>query len=186
MRTGSVARGGALATLSAVLAAAGHVAGGGTLGDLTLLVVLLPLLAMGFTSAAGACRSAAGTIAVLGAGQVVLHEAMVLLHPSHHAASARGPAALDAPALDTPALDTPAMLGMHAAVTLVTALALWHADRATAALLDALCRVLPRRQAPLPARRPLRTFVLPRHGSDLQRTSVLAASVSRRGPPVTC
>lgn len=172
MRTRSVARGSVLATLSAVLTAAGHVAGGGTLGDLTLLVVLLPLLAMVFTSAAAACRSAAGTVVVLGAGQLVLHEAMVLLHPPHRSGAA--------------ALGTIEMLGMHAAVTLLTALALWHADRAVSALVGALRRVLPRRPAPLPAVRPLRTAVLPVDDATTLRTAVLAASVLRRGPPVSC
>lgn len=173
MRTRSVTRGCALATLSAVLTAAGHVAGGGAFGDLTLLVVLLPLLAMAFTSAAGACRSAAGTVVVLGAGQVALHQAMVLLHPPHHSGGGA-------------ALGTTAMFGMHAAVTLVTAVALWHADRAVSALVDALRRVLPRRPTPLPARRPLRTTVLPVHDATTLRAAVLATSVPRRGPPVTC
>ena len=170
MQTGSVVRGSALATLSAVLTAAGHVAGGGTLGDLTLLVVLLPLLALAFTSAAGMCGSAVGTVVVLGAGQVVLHQAMVLLHPPHSAGG--------------PSLGTAAMLGMHAAVTLVTALALWHADRAVSALVGALRRVLPRRLSPLPARRPLWTSILPVHDVGGFRAAVLAVSVLRRGPPV--
>jgi len=172
MRNGSVVRGSALATLSAVLTAAGHVAGGGTLGDLTLLVVLLPLLAAVFTSAAGACRSAVGTMLVLGTGQVVLHEAMVLLHPPHVSGSA--------------AFGTAAMLAMHAAVTLVTAVALRCADSGVSALIAVLRRVLPRRLSPLPVARPLRLAVLPAPVRGRVRAAVLAASVLRRGPPVSC
>jgi hypothetical protein len=172
MRNGSVVRGSALATLSAVLTAAGHVAGGGTLGDLTLLVVLLPLLAVVFTSAAKACRSAVGAVLVLGAGQVVLHQAMVLLHPPHVTANA--------------ALGTAAMLAMHAAVTLVTAVALRCADSALSALTAVLARVLPRRLSPLPVLRPLRAVVLPAPVPARARAAVLAASVLRRGPPVSC
>jgi hypothetical protein len=172
MRNGSVVRGSALATLSAVLTAAGHVAGGGTLGDLTLLVVLLPLLAVAFTSAAGACRSAVGAMLVLGAGQVVLHQAMVLLHPPHVTGSA--------------ALGTAAMVAMHAAVTLVTALALRCADRGVSALVAVVRRVLPRRLSPLPVARSPRLVVLPVPVRGRVRASLLAASVLRRGPPVTC
>jgi len=165
-------RGGALATLSAVLTAAGHVAGGGALGDLTLLLVLLPLLAVVCTSAAGACRSAVGAMLVLGAGQVVLHQAMVLLHPPHVTGAA--------------ALGTAAMLAMHAAVTVVTAVALRCADRGVSALVAVLRRVLPRRLSPLPVLRPLRTAVLPAPVPTRVRASLLAASVLRRGPPVPC
>jgi hypothetical protein len=172
MRNRSVVRGGALATLSAVLTAAGHVAGGGTLGDLTLLVVLLPLLAVAFISAARACRSAVGATLVLGAGQVALHQAMVLLHPPHGAGVAT--------------FGTAAMFTMHAAVTLVTAVALRCADRGMSALVAVLQRVLPRRLSPLPVTRPLRLAVLPAPVRGRVRAAVLAASVLRRGPPVTC
>jgi hypothetical protein len=172
MRNGRVVRGSALATLSAVLTAAGHVAAGGTLGDLTLLVVLLPLLAVAFTSAAGACRSAVGAMLVLGAGQVVLHQAMVLLHPPHGTGTA--------------AFGTAAMVAVHAAVTVVTAVALRCADRGVSALVAVLQRVLPRRLSPLPVARPLRPAVLPAPVQARARAAVLAASVLRRGPPVSC
>lgn len=170
MRNGSVVRGCALAALCAVLTAAGHVAGGGTVGDLTLLVVLLPLLAAGFTSAAGTCRSLAGTTAVLGAGQVVLHQTMVLLHPPHVGAAVSGRN----------------MLVMHAAVTVVTALALRHADLAVSALLAGLQRVFPRRLTPPPVVEVRRACGRPVPPSFRLHAAVLAASVLRRGPPVRC
>ncbi|MGI5126656.1 hypothetical protein ACQEVB_07545 [Pseudonocardia sp. CA-107938] len=172
MRSGSVVRGGALATLSAVLTAAGHLAGGGTLGDLTLLAVLLPLLAVGFTSAAAACRSFVAAALVLGAGQVMLHQAMVLMHPPHASGSA--------------AFGTAAMLGMHAAVTVVMASALRCADGAVSALLAVLRRVLPRRFSPLPVVRPLRLAVVAAPVPGGVRAAVLAGPLVRRGPPVTC
>jgi len=172
MRRGRAMRGTATAVLSALLTAVGHVAGGGSVPDLAVLLVLLPLLATVFVSAAGACRGAFGTVATLAAGQFVLHELMVLLHPPHP-----GNAAM---------LGTAAMLGMHAAVTLVTAAALRHADLAVSALSWALARVLPRRLSPFPALRPLRSGVVTCSDVPARYTLALATSVLRRGPPVRC
>lgn len=165
-------RGGALATLSALLTAVGHVAGGGALPDLTLLAVLLPLLAAVFVSLAQCCRGLAGTVVMLAAGQVVLHHLMVLLHPPHVA--------------EPGALGGPAMLGMHAAITVVMAAALRHADRATAAMVAALRRVLPRRLAPPPVDPPLPTRPVPDLDVPARLARVLTVAHARRGPPVAC
>jgi hypothetical protein len=103
---------------------------------------------------------------------MVLHQAMVLLHPPHNAGAA--------------AFSTASMFAMHAAVTLVTAVALRCADRGMSALVAVLQRVLPRRLSPLPVARPLRQAVLPAPVRGRVRADVLAASMLRRGPPVTC
>ncbi|MFC4944863.1 hypothetical protein [Pseudonocardia sp. GCM10023141] len=166
-------RGAALAALSALLTAVGHVAGGGTLPDLAVLVVLLPMLAAVFVSVAQRCRSTISMIATLGAGQLALHEFMTLLHPAHAGAAGSVPSGAT-------------MLGMHAAVTLAVAVALQHADRATAAVGAAVRRLVPRRLAPLPADRPLHTLVEPGPGLVARIARVLSVADARRGPPVGC
>lgn len=158
-------RGAVLAGLSALLAAAGHAAAGGTLPDLAVLLPVLPLLAWTFTGAASRCHGLVGTLAVLAVGQFVLHNAIELLHPSHAG---------------------PSMLTVHAAATVVTALAVRHADRGAAALTAALGRVLPRRLVPPPADRPLRTLAVPGPALPAQIARAFAVAHARRGPPVAC
>jgi hypothetical protein len=160
-----VLRGAVLAGLSALLAAAGHAAGGGTVPDLAVLVPVLPLLAWAFTGAASRCQSLVGTVAVLAAGQFVLHNAIELLHPSHAGSS---------------------MLAMHAVATVVTAFALRHADRGAAALTTALRRVLPRRLVPPPADRPLPVLAVPGPAVPARLARAFVVAHARRGPPVTC
>ena len=82
-------RGAVLAALTAVLTVAGHLAGGGTAPDLSVLVVLLPLAAGGFATVAERSRSGWGALLVLGVGQLVLHRLIEMLAPvhlAHHAA----------------------------------------------------------------------------------------------------
>ena len=166
-------RGGALAGLSTLLTAVGHAAGGGTLPDLTVLVVLFPLLAALCATVAQRCRHLTPTVAVLGAGQLALHVLMELLHPTHAAA---GPAL--APGAQ--------MIAMHAVATVVTAVALRHADRAVAGLVAALRRVLPRRLNPPPADRPLPVLAVPGPAVPARLARAFAVAHSRRGPPVEC
>jgi hypothetical protein len=170
VRSGAGGRGAVLACLSALLTGVGHVAGGGTVGDLGLLVVLLPLLAVVFVSLAERSRTPLGTVASLGAGQAALHCLMVLLHAPADA----GPSLLGGPS----------MLVMHAIVTLVSAVGLRHADHASAALAAALRRVVPRRLAPFPVERPLVTFAVPGPELSARIARVLAVAHARRGPPV--
>jgi hypothetical protein len=167
---GGVLRGAVLAGLSALLAAAGHAAGGGTLPDLAMLVLLLPLLAWAFTGAARRCHGLGATIAVLSAGQLVLHTAIELLHPAH-------------PAMPTAGMR---MLAMHAVATLFTALALRYADRGAAELAAALRRVLPRRLVPPPADRPLPVLAVPGPAVPARLARAFAVAHARRGPPVGC
>jgi hypothetical protein len=165
-------RGAVLAGLTALLTAVGHTAGGGTVPDLGVLVVLLPLLAGVFTTVAGRCRGIAGSVAVLGAGQLALHHLMELLHPAHH--------------VTDPVLAGWRMFALHAVATLVIAAVLRHADRAMAGLVAALRRVVRRRLAPLPADRPLPVLVVPDVAVPIRLAMALAAADARRGPPVGC
>lgn len=168
----ALCRAGALATLSALLTAVGHLAGGGTLPDVGVLLVLLPLLAGGFVQVASKCRGAVGTTATLAAGQLALHALMVQLHPPHDA----GPAAPDGATMPV----------LHIGVTLATAVALNHADRAVAGLLTALQRLVPRRLT----FRAAGQWPSIRAGCSLEPSPLTARSPGtahpRRGPPVGC
>jgi hypothetical protein len=160
-----VFRGAVLAGLSALLAAVGHAAAGGTVPDMAVLVPVLPLLAWTFTGAASRCQSLLGTAAVLAVGQFVLHTAIEVVHASHTG---------------------PPMLAGHAVATVVTALAMRHADRGAAALTAALRRVLPRRLVPPPADRPLPTLAVPGPAIPARLARAFAVAHVRRGPPVAC
>jgi hypothetical protein len=165
-------RGAVLAGFAALLAALGHTAGGGSVPDLGVLVVLMPLLAGMFTTVAGRCRGLPGTVAVLGAGQVALHYLMELMHPMHDTATA--------------AVTGWRMFVMHAVATLLAATALRYADRAVAGVVAALRRVVRRRVAPLPADRPLAVLRVPDLAVPGRLAMALAAAHVRRGPPVGC
>src|SRR4051812_7162510 len=169
-------RGCALVGLTALLTAVGHLVGGGAAPDLAVLAVLLPLLGWPVVAVADRCRGPLATTAVLGAGQLLLHELMVALHDHHHHAAAGMPAAPgDA-----------AMVAAHAAATALIALALRHADRGLAAVGAALRRVVPRRPVPPPADRPLAVLVVPGPAVPLRIRRALAVTHVRRGPPVCC
>lgn len=167
---GPAVRGSALALISAVLTTAGHAAGGGSLPDLALLLVLVPLLCGALVTVADRATGVAGLIATLATGQLALHHLLELLHPAH----AAGPAVLG------PA----AMWVMHGAATLVLAGAVRYADDAVAAVRGA--RVRPHRTAPPPARRPLPAPVPAGPATGLRLAGALAAVDLRRGPPVGC
>jgi hypothetical protein len=168
-----IVRGWALAGLCTLITAVGHAAGGGTAPDLAVLVLLFPLLAGLFTQAAQRCGSLARTLTVLGAGQLALHLLMELLHPTHPAAGA-----VPAPGVQ--------MITVHAAATLMTAVALRRADHAISGLVAALRRVLPRRLSPLPADRPLPVLAVPGPAVPARLSCAFAVAQSRRGPPVEC
>ncbi|MCE3550310.1 hypothetical protein LWC33_02410 [Pseudonocardia sp. RS11V-5] len=161
-----VLRGVVLASLSTLLTALGHLAGGGTLGDLGLLVVLLPLLALAVTSTAERVRGPLGTLLVLGGGQFVLHELLELLGHDH-----------------TGVASGPQMLAGHAVATVLSGLLLRDVDRLLSALARALRRVLPRRLAPLRADAPLRTLAVPAAGVAGHVRRAAVGAVLRRGPP---
>lgn len=171
-------RGAVLAALTTLITAVGHTAGGGAIPDIGVLVVLVPLLAGAFTTAARRCRGAAGTIAVLAAGQLALHHLMELLHSAHHMGG-----------LGDDVGAAPAgwrMFALHAVATLVTAVALRYADRAMAGLTAVLCRVVRRRLPPPLADRPLHVLVVADPAIPARLARALAAANIRRGPPVRC
>jgi hypothetical protein len=158
-------RGVTLTLLVALLTAIGHVAAGGGLPDLSLLVIVLPLLACAFVALAERTRSFPGTVAVLATGQLVLHATLSALHPM-------------------PADGARRMLVLHAVVTLVTAIAVRYADVAVLAVAAVLRRVVPRRLTPPPADRPLPTRPVPPLELPARRARLLTVADVRRGPPV--
>ena len=158
-------RGVTLTLLVALLTTIGHVGAGGGLPDLSLLVVLLPLLGSAFVAVAERTRGFAGTVAVLGVGQLVLHTTLSALHPM--AADGGRP-----------------MLVTHVLITLVTAVAVRYADAAVLAVAAVLRRAMPRRLAPPPADRPLPTRPVPPLHVPARRARLLAVADVRRGPPV--
>lgn len=169
----SVLRSAMLAGVSALLTVVGHTAAGGSVPDLAMLVVLLPALAGLLTGLARHCRSVPATIAVLGAGQFVLHHFMELQHPGLHATAPLLPSGTQ-------------MLAMHAAITVAMAVALAHADRAVMSLRNAWSRVLPHRLSPLPADRPLPVLAVPGPAIPVRLARAHAVCHVRRGPPVGC
>jgi hypothetical protein len=186
-------RGAVLAVLTVLLTAAGHIVGGGGPPDLAVLVVMLPPLALVLTAVADRSRSAVGTLAVLGSGQLVLHqliEAGVSTHgtPTHaDGAAAHGGHAMHvAVGFGVTPPSGLAMFLTHAAATLAIAAALRFADRAIAAVGTALRRVVPRRLTPLSADRPLATLATPGPAVSLRLARALAGDHVRRGPPVRC
>ena len=158
-------RGVTLTLLVALLTAIGHVAAGGGLPDLSLLVVLLPLLGGAFVALAERARSFPATLGVLATGQLVIHAALSALHPM--AADGTRP-----------------MLVLHVLITLVTAVAVRYADAAVLAVAAALRRVVPRKLTPPPADRPLPTRPVPPLDLPARRARLLTVAVLRRGPPV--
>jgi hypothetical protein len=159
----------ATAGLSTLLIAVGHLLAGGTVPDLSVLVVLFPLLTAGVVGLADRCRSTAATLATLAGGQLALHLLMGLLHP-HTLVGGPSPAA---------------MLALHAVATVLVAVLLRHADAAMAAAGSALRRILARRPFVPPADGPL----LPLRATGPARAArrlALAAVPARRGPPVGC
>ncbi|MGD9986645.1 hypothetical protein [Pseudonocardia sp.] len=140
-------RGVAVASAAALITGVAHVAGGGALPDLGLLLVLFPLLAALIVSLADACRSIGGVLGVLAAGQLAMHAVLEVIGHSHVAGDA-GPAG------------SWSMFAMHAVATVALGLLIRDADQVLELLVSALARVLPRRLLVPPADRPLATFAV--------------------------
>ncbi len=165
MEGGGRLRGVTLALLVALLTATGHAAAGGGLPDVSLLVILLPLLTGASVALAERARGLPATVVVLAAGQLVLHTALAALHP-------------------TTADVGWSMLGVHALITLVAAVALRHADAAVLAVAAVLRRVVPRRLTPAPADRPLPARPVPAPDLPARLARLRTVADVRRGPPV--
>ena len=151
------------AGLSTLLIAVGHVLGGGTVPDLTVLVVLFPLLTGAVVGVADRCTRLRGTVATLAGGQVALHVLLAVLHP--HPPVAAAPSGVT-------------MLALHAVATLVVTVLLRHADSVLAAVRSALRRILPRRPFVPPADGPLRPLRV-----ALRRPRPAAARARRGADP---
>lgn len=168
-------RGIVLTVFCALLTAVGHVAGGGSLPDLDTLAVVAPLLAAAAVWLADRAGGLGGTVAVLGGGQLALHLAMQVTHPMQAMGSMQA---------GIPGASMAGMLGMHAAVTVVVAVAVRHAETAAARVAAAMAGVLARRIVPLPADRPLPARCVPAVDLPARLARLLAAADLRRGPPV--
>jgi hypothetical protein len=163
-------RGTALAVLAALLTATGHVAGGGALPDLSPMLVLVPMLAAVLVALADRCRGAVAALVALGGGQLLLHELLLVLAHAHG---------------DPPAPGSGMPAG-HAVATLVSTVAVRHADDALGRAAAALSRVLPRRLAPPPVGAPILALAVPAVDVPAHATRHLVRSRARRGPPIPC
>ena len=168
-------RGVALALLVALLTSTGHAAAGGGLPDVSLLVILVPLLSAAFIAVAERTRGPVATVAVLAVGQLVMHATLATLHPSTPHPSAPHPAVADYGW---------SMLVLHALITLIAAVAVRHADAAVLAVAAVLRRVVPRRLVPPPADRPLATRPVPTPDLPARLARLITVADVRRGPPV--
>lgn len=167
----SATRGSLLAVTSATLSVTAHFMADGELADPALTVLLTGLVGWVATALAGKARGPVATLALLGAGQVVMHLVLVTLagHDMYGMAGRTGGFS---------------MLAAHAVATLVTALLVAKADAMLLAVLSALRAILPwlLPALPVPAAAtvamPARTDAPPHLvGVDLRRIH------GRRGPP---
>ena len=163
-------RGVLLASLATLLTAVGHVAGGGSLEQLSPLAVLVPMLATVLVAVAERCRGVVAVLAALGVGQAVLHYLLVVLTAHGHGAA-------------VPALS---MVAAHAVATLVLAPVVCSADAAVAGLAGALRRILPRRPRVRAVAVPLPTRAVPAADVPLLVSAGVVAVHARRGPPIAC
>ncbi|WP_430335037.1 hypothetical protein [Rhodococcus sp. ACT016] len=161
-------RGGAVGATVASLAVAAHGVGGGGLPDTTALTLLLAAC-VGVGAAVGGVpaltRSHWALLAALAAGQGAGHLALTLASDAHvH--------------LGVPALT---MLAAHAAATVVCAALILTAERLYGPVTNVLRAVLEPPVLGVEPARVLRPRPLNRRAP---RLTVLAAGLSRRGPPV--
>jgi len=165
------------------------VLGGGHLPAPGVLAALAGLTLAVAAVATARPLSRAGALGLLGAGQLLLHEAFEALHgcvvPSAVAATSHA-AHLGAVTSGSVRCEpvahavSPWMLVAHTVATVLTALVVASTERALVAVLGRLVPALPARPAPVPPRRraPLLVVVL------LPRAVALLRGVRRRGPPL--
>lgn len=162
-------RGVTLATLITLLTALGHEAGGGSLPDLALVVVLLPMLAGVLVAAARRCGSLVGVTLTLAAGQFVLHQLLVALHPAHQVVAG--------------AVPTLGMVAVHVLATGITAVLVRGADRAVVTMAAGLRRLVPRRPVLPPVAVPLLAMAVTGPAVPLRLARARTGPLVRRGPP---
>ncbi|GAY08421.1 hypothetical protein TOK_1979 [Pseudonocardia sp. N23] len=159
-----------VASAGALITAVGHVAGGGALPDLSLLLVLFPLLSALVATLADACRSVAGVLAVLASGQLAMHAVLDVIGHTHVAAAAGTVGGVS-------------MFAMHAVATVVMGLLIRDADQVLCLLFSALARVLPRRLSVPPADRPLATLAVACQALAGATARAAIGPRTPRGPP---
>ncbi|GAB3526229.1 hypothetical protein [Arthrobacter monumenti] len=143
-----------MAASTIALAAAAHVLGGGSLPKPDVFLLLAGLVILPIAGLTARKVSTPAMMAVLGIGQVILHEAFVLLGPAHSmgmAAHGHGMAHGSSPSLlGSAMLSSPVMLGAHCLATVATAVVLAKNEAALFALLAWLRPLiqLPEVQAP--------------------------------------
>ncbi len=161
-------RGGAVGAATATLAVAAHGVGGGGLPDSAALTLLLVACA-GVGAVVGGVpalsRSRWALLAALAAGQGVGHLTLTVASDVHLHSG----------------VPTPAMLATHAVATVVCAALILTAERLYGPITRVLRAVL---EPPALAVEPARLLVPRRSGRRAAHLAVLAAGLSRRGPPV--
>ncbi|WP_154676365.1 hypothetical protein [Amycolatopsis benzoatilytica] len=164
-------RGGLLALSSASLAVTAHAAADGGLPDPALTLLLTGLLGWTATALAGRARGRLGTVAVLGAGQLVMHLVLTTLAGHHPSGAATAPNGW-------------AMTAAHAVATVLTALVLARADAMLLAVLRVLRMILPLLvpAVPVPVGAPLVARRRPDSAVPLTQLELRRVR-GRRGPP---
>ncbi|MBO1269693.1 hypothetical protein [Arthrobacter cavernae] len=188
-------RSAALSTTIVALAAGAHVLAGGQLPAAPVLLALLALIGLVTTSATRFKLGFPALAALLGAGQLVLHEAFTAFSPlsvaapgqsGHHLGGGSAVPGVEAGAAHLPELDAPLgwlMLAGHILASAASALALAKGEQALwqlAAWLRPLLRVLrpvfrPDAGSP-PVASSAPSLFVPRPWRNLRQDS-------RRGPP---
>ena len=178
------ARAGAVATTVVGLAAGAHLVAGGRLPGTGLLLAVVVVVGALSLLLAGRRFGPAGIAALLGGGQVVLHELFDACSAQTVAVAAHGHHQEWTPLATAgggAAAGSAAMTLTHVAATAAAALLLLHGERLLWSLwswlrpLARVLRVLLHPVAARPARFPATTLPRPR--------SVVASRVARRGPP---
>ncbi|MCW0213030.1 MAG: hypothetical protein OJJ54_06710 [Pseudonocardia sp.] len=167
---GPAVRAAVLASVGTLFAALGHLAGGGTLSQLGLLVVLGPLLAFATVGFAEWTRGPVGLLLVLAGGQFALHELLEVLGHTHVAA-AQSPSGAS-------------MLTGHAVATLLTAALLRDVDVLLGLVVAGIRRALPRRLTPRAVDVAPVTLPVPAAGVIGHTARATVSALLRRGPPV--
>lgn len=157
-------RGVALALTSASLTIAAHGLGGGELSEFIHALPLVALIAFAAASLADRRTGRISVIAGLGTAQLAQHLLLTWVNHEH-----------------TNTLSGQ-MLVAHLVAATLTGLLLFHAENALFRLFTAVSRLIPRRLTPLPATRPVRTFISTPYVPHAHAVRLSRAN-GRRGPP---
>jgi hypothetical protein len=167
-----VVRGVLLAVSSAALAVSAHALADGGIPDAPLTLLLTVLIGWTATALAAKTTGTLGTLALLGAGQLIMHLVLstLMVYPGPHAGGG---------------VSGSAMAAAHTGATIVTALLVARAEALLRAAANALRLVLPKilRALPVPTAATRPTLILPSGAERI--VDVLFRRVhGRRGPPI--